>query len=106
MAGSLPRTMKTPKLHPCRPSKSEDACLHYDSIVALHSRNHGGVVPVDNQIEMVPASQPQRGTPAATDISDPEHVAGKGQSRVTSYNLNLGDIVRQALTNTCYLAMA
>ena len=34
-------------------------------------------------------AQPQRGPPPATGVSDPEHVAGKGQSRATGYNLNI-----------------
>ena len=44
---------------------------------------------MDNQVETVPGPQPQRGPPPATGVSDPEHVAGKGQSRATGYNLNI-----------------
>ena len=58
-------------------------------MVALHSGNHGGVVSVDSQVETVPRPQPQRGPPPATDVSDPEHVAGNGQSRATGYNFNI-----------------
>ena len=95
---NIPRRMKTPKLHPCRPSKSENACLfdgvriastHCDSMVALRSENRDGVVSVDSHVETVPGPQPQRGPPPATGISDLEHVAGKGQSRATGYSLNI-----------------
>ena len=47
-----------------------------------------GVVSMDSQVETVPGPQPQRGPPPATGVSDPEHVAGKGQSRATGYNFN------------------
>ena len=43
---------------------------------------------MDSQVETVPGPKPQRGPPPATGVSDPEHVAGKGQSRATGYNLN------------------
>ena len=58
-------------------------------MVALHSGNRDGVVSMDSQVEMVPGPQPQRGPPPATGVSDPENVAGKGQSRATGYNLNI-----------------
>ena len=57
------------------------------NMVALHSGNRDGVVSMDSQVEIVPGPQPQRGPPPVTGISDPEHVAGKGQSRVTSCKL-------------------
>ena len=56
------------------------------NMVAVHSGNRDGVVSMDSQVETVPGPQPQRGSPPAT---DPEHVAGKGQSRATGYNLNI-----------------
>ena len=59
------------------------------NMVALHSGNRDGVIPTDSQVETVPSPQPQRGPPPATGVSDPEHVAGKGQSRATGYNLNI-----------------
>ena len=59
------------------------------NMVALHSGNRDGVVSMDSQVETVPGPQPQRGPPPATGVSDPEHVAGKGQSRATGYNLNI-----------------
>ena len=86
-------------MHTFSPSKSEDACLvggvkivHLRTtinMVALHSGNRDGVVSIDSQVETVPGSQPQRGPPPATGVSDPEHVAGKGQSRATGYNFNI-----------------
>ena len=59
------------------------------NMVALHSENRDGVVSMDSQVETVPGPQPQRCLPPATGLSDPEHVAGKGQSRATGYNLNI-----------------
>ena len=59
------------------------------NMVVLHSGNRNAVVSMDSQVETVPGPQPQRGPPPATGVSDPEHVAGKGQSRVTGYNLNI-----------------
>ena len=59
------------------------------NMVALRSGNRDGVVSMDSQVEMVPGPQPQRGPPPATGVSDPEHVAGKGQSRATGYNFNI-----------------
>ena len=44
---------------------------------------------MDSQVETVPGPQPQRAPAPATGVSDPEHVAGKGQSRATGYNLNI-----------------
>ena len=68
------------------------------NIVALHSKNRDGVISMDSQVEMVPGTQPQRGPSPATGVSDPEHVAGKGQSRATSYvslkNQALGGLQR------------
>ena len=58
------------------------------NMVALHSGNRDGVS-MDSQVETVPGPHPQRGPPPATGVSDPEHVAGKGQSRATGYNLNI-----------------
>ena len=58
-------------------------------MVALHSRNRDGVASMDSQVETVPDPQPQRGPRPATCVYDPEHVAGKGQSRATGYNLNI-----------------
>ena len=85
--------------HTFSPSKSEDACLlggvkivHLRTtinMVALHSGNPDGVVSMDSQVETVPGPQPQRGPPPATGVSDPEHVACKGQSRSTGYNFNI-----------------
>ena len=60
--------MQTLKVERCLPS-------------ALHSGNRDGVVSMDSQVETVLGSQPQRGPPPATGVSDPEHVAGKGQSK-------------------------
>ena len=59
------------------------------NMVALRSGNRDGVVSMDSQVETVPGPQPQRGPPPATGVSDPEHVAGKGQSRATGYNFNI-----------------
>ena len=59
------------------------------NMVSLHSGNRDGVVFMDSQVETVPSPQPQRGPPPATGVSDPEHVAGKGQSRATGDNLNI-----------------
>ena len=58
-------------------------------MVALHSGNRDGVVSMDSQVETVPGPQPQRDPPPTTGVSDPEHVAGKGQSRATGYNFNI-----------------
>ena len=58
-------------------------------MVALHSGNRDGVVSMDSQVETAPGPQPQRGPPPATGVSDPEHVAGKGQSRATGCNFNI-----------------
>ena len=86
-------------MHTFSPSKSEDACLlggvkivHLRTtinMVALHSGNRDGVVSMDSQVEAVTGAQPQRGPPPATGVSDLQHVAGKGQSRATGYNLNI-----------------
>ena len=59
------------------------------NMVALHSGNRDGVVSMDSQVETVPGPQPQRGPSPTTGVSVPEHVAGKGQSRATGYNLNI-----------------
>ena len=64
------------------------ASTYYDKhgCVAFWKSTH---VSMDSQVETVPGPQPQRGPPPATGVSDPEHVAGKGQSRATGYNLNI-----------------
>ena len=59
------------------------------NMVASHSGNRDCVLSMDSQVETVPGPQPQRGPLPATGVSDPEHVAGKGQSRATRYNLNI-----------------
>ena len=58
-------------------------------MAAMHSGNRDDVVSMDSQVETVPGPLPQRGPPPATGVSDPEHVAGKGQSRATGYNINI-----------------
>ena len=58
------------------------------NMVALHSGNRDGVVSMDSQIETVPGPQPQRGPLPATGVSDPEHVASKGQRRPTCVSLD------------------
>ena len=93
------RKRKIPKLHPCRPSKTEDAGLlggvrteHlriYDIVVVSNSGKRYGVVSMDHQVETVPGPKPRRGPPPATGTSDPKHLAGKGQSKATGYNLRL-----------------
>ena len=47
------------------------------------------MVSMDSHVETVSGPQPQRGPPPATGVSDPEHVAGEGQSRATVNNLNI-----------------
>ena len=93
------RKRKIPKLHPRRPSKTEDAGLlggvrteHLrinDIMVVLNSGKRYGVVSMDHQVETVPGPKPRRGPPPATGTSDPKHLAGKGQSKATGYNLRL-----------------
>ena len=48
------------------------------NMVALHSGNRDAVISMDSQVETVPGPQPQRGSPPATGVSDPEHVPCKG----------------------------
>ena len=94
------RKRKSPKLHPCRHSKTEDAgllggvrtehlCIYVFFRVVSNSGKHYGVVSMDYQVEMVPGPKPRRGPPTATGTSDPKHLAGKGQSKATGYNLRL-----------------
>ena len=45
--------------------------------------------PETHQVETVPGPKPRRGPPPATGTSDPKHLAGKGQSKATGYNLRL-----------------
>ena len=92
------RKRKFSKLHPRRSSKTEDVDLlggvrteHlriYDIMVVSNSGNRCGVV-MDHQVETVPGPKPRRGPPPATSTSDPKHLAGKGQSKATGYNLRL-----------------
>ena len=58
-------------------------------MVVKDPKSRCGVVSMDRQVETVPGPQPQRGPPPATGISDPKHVAGKGQSKATGYNLRI-----------------
>ena len=79
--------MQTLEVGRCLPSwRGENrVSTHCDSRVSLHSGNRDGVVSMDSQAEKVPGPQPQRGPPPAADVSDPEHIADKGQSRATEY---------------------
>ena len=58
-------------------------------MVVSNSRKLSGVVSMDHQVETVPGPKPRRGPPPATGTSDPKHLAGKGQSKATGYNLRL-----------------
>ena len=88
------RKRKIPKLHPCRPSNTEDAGLlggvrteHlriYDIMVVSNSGKRYGIVSMDHHVETMPGPKPP-----ATGTSDPKHLAGKGQSKATGYNLRL-----------------
>ena len=83
--------MQTLEVGRCLPSGRGVNCAstHYFNMVVLHSGNRDGVVSTDSQVETVPGPRSQRGPPPATGVSDPEHVAGKGQSRATGYNFNI-----------------
>ena len=58
-------------------------------MVVSYSGKRYGVVSMDHQVETVPGPKPRRGPPPATGSSYPKHLAGKGQSKATGYNLRL-----------------
>ena len=83
--------MQTLRVRRWLPSGRSENCasVHCVNMVALRSGNCDGVDSMDSQVEIELVPQPQRGPPPVTGVSDPEHVAGKGQSRATGYNLNI-----------------
>ena len=83
--------MQTLEVGRCLPSGRgvNRASTYYDKHGCVAFWTRDGVVSMDSQVETVPGPHPQRGPPPATGVSDAEHVAGKGQSRATGYNLNI-----------------
>ena len=58
-------------------------------MVVSNSGKRYGVVSMDHQVKTVPGPKPRRTQHPATGTSDPKHLAGKGQSNATGYNLRL-----------------